>query len=142
MAEQKRGVTKTTIVFSLIVIISAVLSTSVYYLNSTPIIILSEELDVSCLAYTINAETFNITVPPSMNQVHLSLEVTECVCFSYFGLYDCTDCELCRISNEESFSNGTYTSEWIDVLSGNYTVEIWWGGSLAGHFTVSARWRQ
>jgi hypothetical protein len=100
---------------------------------STPVVILSEDLDYSPIGLVYQSVFFDITIGSLMSQVQLSIAVD-------------TGHGICSIANSTDtvvYSGDVsivdnYTSLWTDIHPGDYTVIVGFG-FLTAHLTVLAR---
>lgn len=134
---------RTTLVFSIILIVSASLITGTNYIlnpppDTTPVVIFSEDLNESS-ATVLTRKIIHITVREPQNQIqlnHLFLEDS----YAFFTLSNSTMVIIYYVGNISGIDAGTYTSDWIDVNQGNYTLVYRYGGYLICNITILGRY--
>ncbi|MHA2423923.1 MAG: hypothetical protein ACXAEF_03995 [Candidatus Thorarchaeota archaeon] len=128
MTTQERGVTRKTIVFAVMVVIIVVGVSGVsYYLTHTytnPVTILSEELDLEFGGLTENMLLFPIVIDNPSTQIRITLEITS-GSIGNCGLWnESTESYIYEMRNDSSIGIGVYTSDWMTLSPGNYSVVV------------------
>lgn len=143
MTTQGKGVRKQTIVFAVIIIIIVVgISGTGYYLTHTytnPVTILSEELDLPFAYLLVYEQRYPIVIDSSSTQIQITLEITSGSLIDCYLRDESSDEGIYGMTNGSELGIGLYTSDWINLSPGNYSVAVEWGLPVQGNLTVLSR---
>ncbi|MHA1905700.1 MAG: hypothetical protein ACW98Y_00225 [Candidatus Thorarchaeota archaeon] len=134
---------RTTLVFSLVLIITAGLITGAHYIlnpppDTTPVVIFSENLN-EVSGSILEEKKFYFTVKEPQSQIQLNHQFLEDT-FGYVTLSNSTMIIIYYFGNFSVITAGTYTSDWIEVNPGNCTLVYTFGGYLVCNITILGRY--
>ena len=129
---------KSTLVFSLGLIITACLITGTQYILTTPVVIFSDNLNEFSESI-LEERIISFTVREPQNQIQLNHQFLEDT-FGYVTLSNSSMIIIYHFGNFSVIAEGKYTSDWIDVNPGNQTLVYTFGGYLACNITILGRY--